>query len=297
MKRTTRCRWLLLLSLPLPLFLGVALEGCDAGESNEATSGKITAPALTEISGIACASRERHYWVHNDSGDLATIYLVTLTGRLIVAVEVTGAFAVDWEDIAVGPPAESGVRPLYIADTGNNFGLRSELTLYRVPEPSLADDEGEKPRNARRRSAPAEALRFRYESGRHDTEALAISPSGDVAYLVTKGDPAEVFRLDVGSPGTDVRVARRVVQLSTSMVTGAALSGRRTGILLVAGRSVLEYRGGAQPEDWLRQPPHRIAQLQPGVQLEAVTYDHAATGFVTAPEGHPSTIRRLPLPK
>ena len=292
-----------LLSLLFAMALGIALEGCDLEAPGRRVAGPVTAPALREISGVTPAQREDYYWVHNDSGDRPTIYALALTGRLVATVDVYGAFALDWEDIASAPAADDGARLLYIADTGNNFRLRSELALYRIPEPLLGKprrkpDGDPHPSGERRRSAPAERFRFRYESGRRDCEALAISPRGDAAYLFSKGDATEVFRLKLGEPGEEVHVARQVAKLGVSQVTAASLSAVRSGFLLVSKRSILEFRGGAgSPEEWLGKPPRVVATFGRDVQLEAVTYDHTSTGFVTVAEGNPTAIHRFRLPE
>jgi hypothetical protein len=287
-----------LLSLIVPMLLGIALEGCDLDTQGRRVAGRVTTPVLREISGVTCAQRADYYWVHNDSGDRPTIYAVALTGALVATVDVDRALALDWEDIASGPVGEDGVRSLYIADTGNNLRLRSELALYRIPEPSLGKPGDDvRPSGERRRSPPAERFRFRYENDRHDCEALAISPAGDVAYLFTKGEDTEVFQLKLGAPGEEIRTANRVAKLAVSRVTAASFSAARSGFLLVSRRSILEYRGRADSvAEWFGPPPRVVATVGRGLQLEAVTYDHTATGFVTVAEGNPSTIRRHPLP-
>ena len=66
--------------------------------------GTISDPRLQEISGIVpVKGHESYYWVHNDSGDLPRIFALHESGVVIAEVAVTGAQAVDWEDIAAGP--------------------------------------------------------------------------------------------------------------------------------------------------------------------------------------------------
>ncbi|HVR76496.1 MAG TPA: hypothetical protein VMT52_19360, partial [Planctomycetota bacterium] len=102
------------------LLLAPAARGEDSLPPRKGTL--ITDPALSEISGIVPASgRDGVFWVHNDSGDRPRIFALEDSGRVLGAVDVEGASAVDWEDIAAGPGPRPG-RHLFLADTGNNDG-------------------------------------------------------------------------------------------------------------------------------------------------------------------------------
>jgi hypothetical protein len=138
---------------------------------------------LGESSGLATSRIQPGVlWSHNDSGDGPNLYAIDLSGRLLAIVPVSGATALDWEDIASGPcptgmPASSC---LYVADTGDNTRVRSELTVYIVVEP-LLDGTGAGPPTLEARS-----FRYRYPDEPHDTEALVVLPDGDVT-VVSKG--------------------------------------------------------------------------------------------------------------
>src|SRR2546427_279731 len=83
--------------------------------------GTLRDPRLFEASGIAVSrAHPGVLWTHNDSGDSATVYAITLAGNLLATYRVPGATAVDWEDIALGPCPEHAGRCLFIADTGDN---------------------------------------------------------------------------------------------------------------------------------------------------------------------------------
>ncbi len=89
---------------------------------------------LVEMSGVAPSQRTDEYlWVHNDSGDQPQIYAVDRQGRDVGTVEVSGATAIDWEDMA---SFKWNDEPwLIVADTRDNQARRSEVTLYAFPEP------------------------------------------------------------------------------------------------------------------------------------------------------------------
>lgn len=114
---------------------------------------KIVHPALDETSGIIKSRNYKGiYWVHNDSGDSARIFPITLDGSVVMPPYETGYWANsphekkkewkgiaidnasnnDWEDIAIDGDI------LYIADTGNNGNARRDLGVYMVKEPNPA---------------------------------------------------------------------------------------------------------------------------------------------------------------
>ena len=139
--------------------------------------------SLKEVSGIA-ASRHSPgvLWAHNDAGDSARVFAMTTSGTHLGIYNLTGASAVDWEDMAIGPGPEPGVEYLYIADTGDNDRNRSSITIYRVPEPGVSANQSPASVNL----GGVEAFPMRYPGNRFDCETLLVDPlSGDII-LVTR---------------------------------------------------------------------------------------------------------------
>ena len=109
-------------------------------------TGRLAAPEATEISGlVASPTQPGVLWAHNDSGDRARIFALRNDGSLIASLDVPGAEATDWEDIAVGPGDD-----LLLGDIGDNQSVRKDIDIYRVPEPRLG-------RRAARRRPPRRA--------------------------------------------------------------------------------------------------------------------------------------------
>ena len=105
------------------------------GRLRTVVTGRLAAPEATEISGlVASTTQPGVLWAHNDSGDRARIFALRSDGSLIASLDVPGAEATDWEDIAVGPGGD-----LLLADIGDNKSVRNAIDIYRVPEPRLAD--------------------------------------------------------------------------------------------------------------------------------------------------------------
>ena len=145
------------------------------------SAGPITDPALTEISGIhAGVHNPGIWWVHNDSGDTTRVFALDATGAVRGTYALTGATALDWEDIAVVAGATPGSGTIYTADIGDNPLTRTEIQLYRVAEPDVPT------------SGPAvttalpgvETLHLTYPDGPHDAETLIVDPpTGDVIVI------------------------------------------------------------------------------------------------------------------
>ncbi|HUF49302.1 MAG TPA: hypothetical protein VMN60_00625 [Longimicrobiales bacterium] len=127
---------------------------------------------LFETSGIAVGSDGR-LWTHNDGAE-GLLYALDAAGRITQRVRLDGVRVNDWEDIEAAP-CDGGVC-LYVADTGDNGGIRRSIAVHVVREPARGAS-----------AAPVVAsLHARYPDGPQDAEALFLLPGGDI-YLVTKG--------------------------------------------------------------------------------------------------------------
>jgi len=143
--------------------------------------------AVKESSGIvASRSTPGIYWTHNDSGDGPFIFAFDTGGQQRGVWRVANAQARDWEDIAAGPGPQNGKTYLYIGDTGNNSGNRSEIVVYRLPEPQITSSDATSTKSQPRFTEPAEAIRLRYPRAKHDAEALLVHPETGTLYIVTK---------------------------------------------------------------------------------------------------------------
>ena len=82
---------------------------------NPRVTGHVQAAAATELSGLVLSRAQPNVlWTHNDSGDRARVLAIAPDGRQLADLDVAGADAVDWEDIAATKDA------LYLSDTGDN---------------------------------------------------------------------------------------------------------------------------------------------------------------------------------
>ena len=229
--------------------------------------GNIRGDDINESSGLSASKCSPDiFWTHNDSGGGAVVYALDATGVRHGNWKVPGAENTDWEDIAEFKDS-TGKCFLYIGDIGNNGLKRTDLTIYRVPEPPVVSQRSPAGNALNETSAP-ERLKFTYPDGRHNAEALLVHPrTGDI-FLITKrvDGPAAVYRIPskFGSetPGTAERLSEiKVPAVPNGLITGGDISpdGRRMVLCDYAG--AYEYRlpdGSANFDDIWQQFPDPI---------------------------------------
>ncbi len=194
--------------------------------------------SITESSGlVASRAIPGAYWTHNDSGDGPFIYAFDSRGESLGAFRVAGAEARDWEDISIGPGPQRNKSYLYVGDIGDNDRQRSELVIYRVPEPVLNNAKPTRSRPAV--TEPAEAIRLQYPDGKHDAEALLVHPTSGSIYIVTKVPIANPVVYEAEAPLTPGKLMTmrrigevRVPSLFGGVITGGGISpdGRRVAL-------------------------------------------------------------------
>jgi hypothetical protein len=270
------------------------------------TPGAIASDALDETSGIAASRRvDGVWWVHNDSGDSARVFAISGTGQTLGEYPLSGATAVDWEDIAAGPGPVSGTSYLYVGDIGDNASARSTVQVYRVPEP-LVDPT--KPLGAPQTIGGVATLNLRYPDGAHDAEGLFVDPTNGDVYVVTKdlsGGVARVFLAPASSPvdGTVTTLTQVATVALGSLhgVTGADITPAGDVIALRTYFGVVLYprpsgttvaNAFAQPSCAGAAPPFGSSSSASEPQGEAIGFTRDGRGYLTVSEGlHPSLHR------
>ncbi|HEU4709933.1 MAG TPA: hypothetical protein VFS76_00130 [Pyrinomonadaceae bacterium] len=185
-------------------------------------------PAVNESSGLAASrSNPNIYWTHNDSGDGPFVYAFDATGETRGVFRVAAAQARDWEDMAIGPGPERDKSYLYLGDIGDNDAVRSDVVVYRVPEPLLTAADKTSSKSKPRSTAPAEAIRLRYPDGKHDAETLLVHPSTGNLYIVTKVMLKNATVYEAAAPLTTAGVItmKRIGDIRIPSIIGGALTG------------------------------------------------------------------------
>lgn len=237
---------------------------------------------LAETSGLAASRIHANVlYAHNDSGDTARLFMVGTDGSSKNVVDVTGAAAVDWEDVAVAPCGAGSC--VFVADIGDNAKARTDLRIYRIPEPSLTAT-----------TAAAAAFPVQYPDGAHDAETLLADATGAL-YIVTKESfgASSLFALGVpGTPGTPL-VARAVGKITPPnlgfppITGGDFFGGPCPRMVLRTYGAVLLFEGvaGDGPEQ-LAKRTFRTLTAPLETQGEAIAFAADGRGLFTASEGN-----------
>jgi hypothetical protein len=253
-------------------------------------TGQVTDPTANELSGLVRSRRERDLlWSHDDSGAGPQLFALRTDGRVAARVQVSGAQAVDWEDIAAGP-GRAGPPLLYVGDIGDNASTRSSVDVYRLSEPDVGQAA----------TAPAARLSLRYPDRPHDAEALLVDPiRGDLIVVTKAVGSARAYRTDAGEPAGAYTLAAGP-SIRFSLVTGGDVSADGRIVVLRGYDRVAVWvrRGRERLTTTLRRAPcvSPTSLLGEG-QGEAIALDRHGTSFMTVPEGSPAALRRyVPRP-
>jgi hypothetical protein len=246
-------------------------------------AGRIAAPEATELSGLVFSPTQKGVlWAHNDSGDRARLFALRTDGSLIASLDVPGAEAVDWEDIAVGPGDT-----LLVGDIGDNKSARSSVSVWRVPEPRLADGPAA--------TAPATRLSMTYPDGAHDAETLLADPKTGEVVVVTKriDGRAGVYAASVDAPS--LRHTGTLALGFGGLATGGDVSadGRVIAIRTYTALYVWARKPGASIAATLKRAPCvGSAQLVREGQGESLALARDGQSFYTVPEGAGAVLRQ-----
>lgn len=192
---------------------------------------------LTEISGIDSSLKYPDcYWVHNDSGNPAELFLISESGHTLAKVSLKGAVNVDWEDISVCTLV--GKPYICVADVGDNQAKRERSQLYLLEEPDLvlpslanATNEAEdSPVAVEVEIEDFQKLEFRFAGGPRNCEAMAIDGRHRSIFLFEKArdndqdkKPIGVYKLRLLQDDLSLLsdVAKRIAVATDRITTGA----------------------------------------------------------------------------
>lgn len=188
---------------------------------------------LIESSGIAITSPGK-IWSHNDSGNENKLYCFNTSGALLRTLTISNVFNNDWEDLTV-----DSQKRIYINDAGNNDNNRTNLAIYRIPDPETITGN----------SVAAEIIKFSFE------DQVSYPPATDkrnfdIEAIIWKSDSLFMFTKDRSTPLTGITKLYKipatpgthVAKLAGSLYIGSTtISGRITSadIDLVTGEIVL----------------------------------------------------------
>lgn len=268
---------------------------------------ELASPHIDELSGLAVSHADAGLlWGHNDTGGGPVLFRIGLAGEDLGSTTLRDVQASDWEDIAAFDDA--GGPALLIADTGDNFGLRSYSTLYAVRDPG--------------RSGEVELLwrlDFRFPDGARDCEAVAVDTVAREILLVSKRDaPPRLYRLPLpqraprapqvaeflglvaglpGPPTLRERLANPFYAAYLNSPSALDIVRDGTSAVLVTLVHAYLYRR-ASGKSWAQafsQPP-TVLPLPNLKQIEAAALSADGRELIVGSEGQPGRLARIALP-
>lgn len=278
-------------------------------QSDTMTSVIIKDSHINEASGITRSRRDNNVlWVNNDSGNAAEIYAINPQGERLATVTIPDIDLewLDWEDMASFEM--DGKAYLMIADVGDNFESHWQYHLYFIEEPDLSQyQKGEK-----FELKPEWVMRFMYEDGPRDCEAVAVDEKhGKILLLTKRNDPPVLYRLPLKKiratkakrmgevkpmPMPKERHYRIVDFLDyTKMPTAMDIAPDGSGIVVLTYGNAFYFPTNGVEDDWLsvlNSTPKTI-ELPPLKQAEAIGFDHSGQHVFVTGERRPTPLLNI----
>ena len=258
----------------------------------EATSSRIlglVGAPITEASGLAWSrTNATTWWTHNDSGDSARIFALDGSARIHATLPLSGAAAVDWEDIATGPGPTAGSAYLYVGDIGDNAAVRASVRVYRLLEPDLTGV-------AVGTTLPAASIGsvvLQYPDGARDAESLLVDQvSGDL-YVISKREASvRVYRAPRPAFAGETVTLEYIATLAQTWVVAADVCADNATVLVKTSTRVYAYVSDSGiAAAFAQAPTARLYTAEP--QGEAIAANPTCTAYATLSEGsnQPLTI-------
>lgn len=245
----------------------------EAAAPGEATLvSRIDDPRITESSGLAVSTvHDDLAYTINDSGNAAVIFAIRIsTGQVVGTTRIDGATWLDTEAMAL----RDGT--LWVADTGDNAGGRSDAALYELPEPGPGNDT----------ATPTRYL-VTYDRGPQNVEAMVAIPDSGEVMLFSKGPAGgSVLQLPeplkVNAPNIATTTDRSVPAFTTDATVTA--DGRQ---VLVRNYAVAQVR---DVETWELL---RTDAMPDQPQGETIAMEPSGASYLVGSEGTSSALFRL----
>jgi hypothetical protein len=241
---------------------------------------------INESSGVgASVLRPGHLFTHNDSGDSARFFEFDSQGKVEAEYRVSNAQAFDWEDMEI---CEIGAKSyVYLADIGDNGGIRKQVVVYRVPEPLAGS-----------RTISADlTIRLTYPDKPHNAEALVVEPGTGNLTIITKTSkgPSQIFWLAAPRKSGTFRLKQiGTLQIDSFIDQGklitsasAAPDGKHVAVRTYFGTQ--EFAVNKSFNDWFRSKPLSVPTSFQG-QAEAICYSRDGRSLISTAEGSPCSV-------
>ena len=284
------------------LLVGTLLAGCGGklmsaelsspDYSNPVITGNIESADIKESSGLSASECQDVLWTHNDAGNDAFIFAMSLEGKHLGTWRVQNARNVDWESITSYKDA-GGKCFLIIGDIGDNDEARTELEIYRVPEPTPSAETAKATSANSLQTEPAQSMKFIYPNGRHNAETIMVHPGTGDIYVVTKkkSGPAGVYRIKPAFGSAETIKSEKVAEVSVpskpeGLLTGGSMSpdGKRVMLCDLKSGYELVLPDGMADVDAIWKQKVLVVDLGDRKQGEGVSYGRDGVSLYASSE-------------
>jgi len=230
----------------------------------------ITDPRIVESSGLVRDTASDVYWTVNDSGAAGIIYGLTDKG------EVRGTVNYRAEPMDAEAVAMYGDR-LYVADIGDNAGVRDFVTVFLFPRP-----------RATGLTVEYRSFDFAYPDGQYDAEAFLVDGTGRF-YVVTKGlRGGAVYRAPADPSRFALNRLERVGSAPPFVTDGVFLpEGDRIALRTYDSVVIIDAKS-------FRTITETAIPVQPQGESIAVSLD--GTSLLLGSEGRKSKVYQIKIP-
>jgi hypothetical protein len=258
--------------------------------------GTLTNTDIDEASGLIVSQNIGNaLWTHNDSGDQARIFLLQDNGTSLNTFTLEGATNTDWEDMAIARHPANAQSYIYVADIGDNNGVRDTKTIYRFAEPTTAT-----PVSTVIPAAAIDKIQFRYPDGNKDAETIWIDSNGDIYIVAKTADEIKLYLISYPQSVSEITTSTKVVSFPiTFVVFQGAVGGSvayNTGDILLKFYDRTYYWkrpiGKTIAETITTQSPVRLPYTQEP-QGESIAWKADASGYYTLSEKFGGIVPKL----
>jgi hypothetical protein len=177
-------------------------------------------------------------WTHNDSGGDPVLFGLALEkSEMIANVEISGAGARDWEELARDSTF------VYIGDFGNNRGNRKDLVIYKVSLDSLTYGNSQPARAQKIEFSYPDQTDFTKRPYQHNFDCEGMIASGDSLYLFSKNHQNQRCRLYRLPKTPGVHTAELLSEMDTQGLITAADISDDGSIIALLGYNVYQHLG------------------------------------------------------
>lgn len=263
--------------------------------------GALSDARIAESSGVAASRRFPGFiWTHNDSGDVARVFLLNARGQTAAVVNLSGANARDYEDIAVAGNGDKA--QVYVGDIGDNKSRRDTLTVYRFAESQVARDALSSTRlnaQASQIAVVPQTMTLRYPDGAHDAETLIATLDGSLVIVTKTREVSTIFKTPHPFSANSTQTLVQIGQFRfgaegwpTRLTTGGDLSADGKRVVIRTYSSAYEWTlplGATAWRDVWKSSP-RIYSLPVQQQGEGICYALDNRSWFLSSEGAKSPL-------